>query len=37
MPGGVLLPRLPHNHYAMAAQKMAKLSTPYQPKVTEGS
>jgi hypothetical protein len=32
MPGGPLLPRLPHNPYAIAARKIGKLSTPYQPK-----
>jgi hypothetical protein len=32
MPGGPLLTRLPHNPYAIAARKIAKLSTPYRPK-----
>lgn len=32
MPGGPLLPRLPRNPFATTARKMAKLSTPYQPK-----
>jgi hypothetical protein len=32
MPGGPLLPRLPRNPFAIKAQKIAKLSTPYQPK-----
>ena len=32
MPGGPLLPRLPHNPLAIKARKIGKLSTPYQPK-----
>lgn len=32
MPSGPLLPTLPRNPFAITAQKIGKLSTPYQPK-----
>jgi hypothetical protein len=31
MPGGPLLPRLPHNPFAIAARKIGRVSRPYQP------